>query len=291
MRPFEYFEPASLDEALALLSQTNGRGSVLAGGTDLLVEIKEKVRAPDQVINIKKIPGLDRLDYEPGTGLRIGALVTVRQVETAPVVGRYYPSLAGAARELGSIQVRSRATVAGNICRASPSADLPPPLMAAGATVTLVGPGGERRVALEEFFTGPGRTVLARNELLVEINVPAPPPQTGQVYIKHGRRVAMELATVGVAVALTLDGPVCRDARIVLGAVAPTPLRARQAEAVLRGQVMDEGLVQAVAKAAMAEARPIDDVRSSAGYRREMVGVQTARAIRRAVAEARKEGV
>lgn len=287
MKPFEYFAPPTLAEAVALLGRYNGRASLLAGGTDLLVEIKERIRLPDYVINIKKIAGLEYLTYDEAAGLKIGALATVRAVETSPPVNQKYPGLAQAARELGSIQVRCRATVAGNICRASPSADTLPPLIAAGASVRIFGPQGERALLLADFFTGPGQTVLAADEILTEIDLPAPPPHTGHAYLKHGRRKAMELATVGVAVTLTLAGDVCHDIRIVLGAVAPTPIRARQAEAVLQGATPAERAISAAAEAAMAEARPINDVRSSAAYRREMVRVLTGRAITQALARAR----
>jgi carbon-monoxide dehydrogenase medium subunit len=289
MKRFEYFAPDTLDDVITLLSRYKGEASVLAGGTDLLVEIKERTRLPDYVINIKKIPGLDQLTYDEASGLTIGALATVRAVETSPLVNEKYPGLAQAARELGSIQVRHRATVAGNICRASPSADTLPPLIADGASVKIYGPQGERELLLEDFFTGPGQTVLAADEILIEIDVPAPPPNTGQSYLKHGRRKAMELATVGVAVSLTLAGDLCQNVRIVLGAVAPTPIRARQAEVILQGITPDEQAIIAAAEAAMAESRPISDVRSSADYRREMVQVLTGRAIRQALDRARDE--
>lgn len=289
MRPFEYFEPATLNETVALLGRYNGQANILAGGTDLLVEIKEQLKQPDYVINIKKLPGLDGLTYDEVEGLRVGALVTVRRIETSPLVQAKYAGLAQAARDLASIQVRCRATVAGNICRASPSADTLPPLIADSAAVKLFGPQGERVIPLEEFFTGPGKTVMARDEVLTEIVVPVPLPHTGKVYLKHGRRKAMELATVGVAVTLTLAGEVCQEVRIVLGAVAPTPIRARQTETILRGQVVGDSVISAAAQAAQAESRPISDVRSSAEYRREMVRVLTARAVRQAVEAAREE--
>lgn len=283
MRPFEYAEPRSLDEAVALLASHRGQASVFAGGTDLFVEIKARVRRPDYVINLKRISGMDHLCYDEQSGLRFGALVTAREIETSPIVKEKYPGLAQAARELASIQVRNRATVAGNICRASPSADTPPPLIADGARVRIYGGAGERVVPLEEFFTGPGRTVLQPDEILVEVMVPPPLPRTGQVYIKHGRRKAMELATVGVAVTMALEGEVCREVRIVLGAVAPTPIRAREAESLLRGNAVDEAAIAGAAETAMREARPISDVRASAEYRREMVRVLTARALRQAL--------
>jgi len=274
MRRFEYFEPQSLDEASRLLA---AGGQVLAGGTDLLVEIKEQLRRADRVVNIKKIPGIGGLSFDPANGLRIGALATAREVELSPVVLEKYASLAQAARELGSIQVRNRATIVGNICRASPSADTLPPLIADGAVIRLHGPSGERELLLENFFTGPGKTVLRPDELVTELVVPAPAPRTGKVYIKHGRRKAMELATVGVAVTLTRDA----DVKIVLGAVAPTPIRARAAEEVLKN---DPKALDRAAAAAMAEARPISNVRASAEYRREMVRVLTRRALEQALA-------
>jgi aerobic carbon-monoxide dehydrogenase medium subunit len=282
MRRFDYFEPQTLDEAVAMLGRYNGTANVLAGGTDLLVEIKEQIRKPDHVVNIKKIPGMDRLCFDPAAGLKFGALVTAREIELSPDVRRDYRGLAQAASEVGSIQVRNRATIVGNICRASPSADTLPPLIADGAVVTVFGPTGERRVALEDFFLGPGKTVLRPDEIVTGVNVPTVAPHSAGIYIKHGRRKAMELATVGVAVSLTLDAAVCRRIRIVLGAVAPTPIRAKQAEAVVEGQVLEEALIEAAAQAAMEESRPISNIRGSAAYRREMVRVLTARAIQQA---------
>jgi carbon-monoxide dehydrogenase medium subunit len=287
MRRFEYFEPATLDEAVALMQRFGGDASLLAGGTDLLVEIREHIRWPRQVVNIKKIPGMAALAYDDRTGLRFGALVTAREIEISRVVLEKYPGLVQAARELGSIQVRHRATIVGNVCRASPSADTLPPLIADGASVTMYGPAGKRTVALEDFFTGPGKTVLGTGELVTEIAVPPPPPRTGKHYIKHGRRKAMELATVGVGVTLTLDGGACREIRIALGAVAPTPIRARQAEDSLRGGTLDDAAIERAAQTAMGECRPISNVRGSAEYRRDMVGVLTQRAIRQAMGSAR----
>jgi len=283
MRRFAYFAPTTLDEAVALLGRYDGKASVLAGGTDLLVEIKEQLRRPDQIIDIKKIPAMTQLAYHPDDGLKIGALVTTRQIETSPVVLEKYPGLGQAVRELGSIQIRNRATLAGNVCRASPSADTLPPLMADRARVTLYGPRGSRTLALETFFTGPGKTVMRPDELMTEIRLPPPPPRTGKAYIKLGRRKAMELATVGVAVSVTLQENRFREVDIVLGAVAPTPLRALKAEAILRTKEVSEDLIEKAAIAAMSESKPISNVRASADYRREMVAVLTRRALRQAL--------
>ena len=284
---FDYAEPATLDEAVALLGAGAGRAVVFAGGTDLLVQMRQHVRTPAQVVNIKKILGLDALAFDPVDGLTIGALTTTRAIETSELVRRHYAGLHASTVHFASIQVRHRATVVGNVCRASPSADTLPPLIADGAMLRVQGRQGVREVAVEDFCTAPGRTVLAPDELVTRITVPAPPPHTGKVYLKHGRRTEMELATVGVAVTLTMDGALCRDVRIVLAAVAPTPLRAAAAEHALRGHAVDARSIAASAEAAMAEARPIGDVRGSADYRREMVGVLTRRALQQALEAAR----
>jgi carbon-monoxide dehydrogenase medium subunit len=279
MRSFEYHKPTSLGEASNLLVDLGADAHVLAGGTDLLVELKENLRVARHAIDIKGIHGLCSRSFDAETGLCFGALVTVRELETWDAVITHYPNLCTALRLLGSIQIRNRATVAGNVCRASPSADTIPPLIADGAEVTIRGPQGERRVLLEHFFTGPGRTVLAPGEIVTGFVVPPPDRQSGRAYIKHGRRKAMELATVGVAVSLAVEGARCREIRIALGAVAPTPIRAGAAEAVLRGNTLDPESIATAARAAMAQSTPISNVRASETYRREMVGVLTRRAI------------
>ncbi len=287
MRPFDLKQPRTTAEAIALLTQHGARANLLAGGTDLLVEIKEGIRAPDVVIDAKHLPGMRELSVSPGGGLRLGALVTAREVETSEAVRQHYHGLWQAVRELGSIQVRNRATVAGNVCRASPSADTLPPLIADGAVVSIIGPGGERNIALEDFFTGAGKTVLAGDEIVTGFTLPPPQPGTGKCYIKHGRRKAMELATVGVAVTLTMSGGVCTSIRIALGAVAPTPIRARKAEAVLAGQKIDAALITHCGAVAASESSPISNIRGSADYRRRMVEELTQRAVTAAMEAAR----
>lgn len=289
---FDYAEPRTLTEASAALRGHDGFASVMAGGTDLLVEIKEHLRRVQCVVNIKRIPGLDGLSFDAATGLRFGALTTARAIELNPDVARHYPGLAQAVRELGSIQVRHRATVVGNICRASPSADTLPPLIADGARIVIGDGHSTREMLLEDFFSGPGKTALQPGELVLTIAVPPPPAafgthaRTGRVYIKHGRRKAMELATVGVAVSLTLDAAgVCTQARIALGAVAPTPIRARAAETLLEGTRIGPESLAGAAERAMLACTPISNVRASAAYRREMVGVLTRRALEQALAQ------
>ena len=279
MKPFEYYEPASLAEASDLMRRLGKDASIIAGGTDLLVEMKEELRSVLHLVNIKKIQNLRDFTYDPAAGLRFGALVTVREIETSPHVIGNYPNLAKAVSLLGSVQVRNRATVVGNICRASPSADTIPPLIADGASLTVYNGGTERTVLLEDFFTGPGRTVLSPGDIVTGISLPAPRPTSGRAYIKHGRRKAMELATVGVAVSIEHAAGHCSDIRIALGAVAPTVIRARRTEDLLRGRTIDAALLAEAAESAMQEATPIGNVRASAAYRRDMVGVLTRRAI------------
>lgn len=286
MRPFELLRPGSAQEAVALLAKHGSRASLMAGGTDLLVEIKEGIRAPDVVIDAKGVSGLNDLNASAAGGLQFGSLITTRQLELNAVLREHYHGLWQALRELGSIQVRNRATVAGNVCRASPSADTLPPLIADGATITMMGIAGERTMLLEEFFTGPGKTQLAPDEIVTGFTVPPPTPRTGKCYIKHGRRKAMELATVGVAVTLTMADETISEIRIALGAVAPTPIRARKAEAVIRGHVPSPDLIGECARIAASETSPISNIRGSADYRRRMVEELTARAIASALESA-----
>lgn len=282
---FNYLEPATIEEAVSLLGKYDGKAKVVAGGTDLVVQIREKLIAPEYVVDIGYISGLDRIDYDETQGLRIGALATIRAIEKSSKICQVYPAIAQSAGLLGSVAIRNVATIGGNLCNAAPSADTAPALIGLSAKGKIIGPDGEKIVSLEEFFTGPGCIVCEPGELLVEIQVPVPSPGTRGVYLKHGRS-AIDLATVGVAVIMTMEpGAVCRDVKIVLGAVAPTPMRARKAEEVLRGKKVEPALIEKSAQAAADEARPITDVRASAEYRKEMVKVYTRRAIAQLVAQ------
>jgi aerobic carbon-monoxide dehydrogenase medium subunit len=286
MHRFEYCAPVSLAEAISLLDRHGDSARVIAGGTDLLTALKERWERPAYVIGLAAIPDLTYITFAEEVGLRIGATTTVRAVETSAAVRSNYPVLAYAASTLASIQIRNLATVAGNICRASPSADTPPALIVLGAQVKLAGPDGERVVALDDFFTGPGRTVRRPNELLTEIRIPPPRPHSGAAYFKHSPRRAMDLAVVGVAAALVLENGLCRDVRIALGAVAATPRRARGAEAALEGFEPTAARLEKAARVAATECSPISDVRGSADYRREMVRVNTERALQQALESA-----
>lgn len=275
MRSFDHFTPKSLPEALELLARLNGQTYPIAGGTDLLLKMKSGELTPQRLVNIKRLPELMGITYDQRTGLKLGALATLRELTRSPLIREHYPVLAQTAGLIASEQIRSFATLGGNLCNAAPSADLAPPLIALGGTVRLVGPSGERRLLLEDFFLGPGSTALQPGELLKEISVQ--PPEGNTIYLKHSPRAFMDIAVVGVAVHMQLAGSVCRQARIVLGAVAPVPLRARRAEAELIGPLTEKRIAQA-AKTAAEECSPIDDVRGSAWYRKRMVEVLVNRA-------------
>jgi carbon-monoxide dehydrogenase medium subunit len=281
---FDYLAPQTLAETLSLLSQYKGKARLLAGGTDLIPQLKGRLRkAPQYIIDLKAIPGLDYIKYDKAKGLAIGALATIKAIIDSPVVNERFNMLAQAAESMASPQVRNRGTIAGNICNAVPSADSAPALLVLEARLKLVSSKGERTVSIDDFFTGPNRTALADDEILVEIQLPTPPPNSKGVFLKLGPRQAMDLAIVGVAVLVVPDNGECKDIRIALEAVAPTPLRARKAEAVLREQVFEDELIAKAGQTAAAEAKPINDHRASAQYRREMVEVLVKRAIEQAV--------
>jgi len=271
LQPFDYFRPSTLKEALKLLDDYDGEAKILAGGTDLLVGMKEKGLSPRYIIDIKGIKGLDRISYSEKSGLTVGAMATMNTVAGSSCVGAHYDFLACAASEVGSVQVRNRATIGGNLCNAAPSAETAPSLLCLGAKVKLVGLKKERIVPLEEFFQGPGMTVLD-GEILTEIL--APPEKMQGVYIKHSPRRAMDIAVIGVAAAVRAEKDKGRweQVRIALGAVAPTPIRVREAEELLKKAGPTKTAIEKAREIAMRAASPIFDVRASAEYRSEMVG-------------------
>ncbi len=278
---FEYHAPTSLDEALDQLSRHGDKAKVLAGGTDLLVSMKKREILPEHLINLKGIQELNHLHYDKKHGLKIGGLVRLGEIERSTIVREKFSALWDAVNVIAAPQIRSLATIGGNLCSAVPSADTPPPLMALGASLTLAGKNGERTVLVEDFFAGPETSVLNPDEILRHVSIPNPPENSGGAYLKLMRRNAMDLALVGVAACLRLDKGkrVCKEARIALGAVAPTPIRALRAEEVLLNKEADEHLAMEAGKVAAEEARPITDVRASKEYRTEMVRVLTKRAV------------
>jgi carbon-monoxide dehydrogenase medium subunit len=279
--PLEMYQPTSLQEASRLLKDNGPGGRFLAGGTDLVIAIKEKGLLPKYVVDLKKVPGLSGIRENGDGSITIGALTTMREIETAPLITGKFPFLAQSAAEVGSIQIRNRATVGGNMANATPSADVAPALIALNAAATIFSAAGERTVSLKEFFRGPSQSVMTPDEILTEITIPKTDPRLVGEYIKFSPRDMMDLAYVGVAVAYVLDEKErrCENVRIVLGAVAPTPIRAPKAEAILEGRILTEELATRAGEMAAQEAKPISDVRSSADYRRAMVGVMTKRAL------------
>ena len=242
------------------------------------------------MVSVKRIPGLDQLSYSPRAGLRLGTLVTVQTLERDPIIRSHYPALSAAAATFAGVQVRNLSTIGGNACNASPAGDTLPSMLAFEAQCRIVGPEGERWMPLDQFFVAPGRCALKSGEILREFRLPPPKPNTGSLYIKDSPRSAMDIAAVGVASVISLDnkGRVCRDVKIALGAVAPTPIRASAAEEVLRGQPVDQEHIDDASRAAGAESRPIDDIRNSARHRRAIVEALTRRSLQYAVQIAQK---
>ena len=275
----EYFEPKTLGDALSLLARHGAEAKVIAGGTDVMVDIKFK-EEPDSLVNIKKIPGLTGIK-ENGASLRIGALTTIRELETSALVREKLPVLWQAAHQFASLQVRNTATIGGNICRASPSGETLTPLLVLEAKAKLAFSEGEKSEPFSAFFQGPGKSSAGAKGLLTEIDVPIPPAGSKGVYLKHAVRGAMDIAMVGVAVLLTPDAGKnnIQEVRIGLGAVAPTPVRAPKTEALLRGKRLTAALIKEAGALAASEASPISDQRSSAENRRWIVDALTRRGL------------
>ena len=285
MRRFELDVPETLEDCLRLLAARGSDAKLLAGGTDLLPQMKNGVLTPKRVIDLSGVARVRALEVDQ-KGLRIGAAVPARQVEQDARVRGGYASVAEAAALLGSIQVRNLATVGGNLCNAAPSADMAPPLLALEGVAVIAGPKGERRVPLSDFFTGVRKTVLGADEILVEIVAPAPGPKSGGSYLRHTPRRELDIAVVGVASQVTLSNGVCSKARIALAAVAPTPVRATGAEATLEGKALTPQLIAQAADLAAQDAKPISDQRGSADFRRHLVRVLTRRTLTMALARA-----
>jgi carbon-monoxide dehydrogenase medium subunit len=297
MKKFDYFKPKTLEEALTLLAKYGEKAKLIAGGTDVIVMIKQKTMAPDVLISLKEIPGLDQI--KSNGSLSIGPMVTHRAIEKSEAIRKNFSALADAADFLGSIQIRNVATIGGNICTAAPSADTATPLLVLGTQVKIKNLKEERTLPIEEFFKGPGETVLKTGEMIKELIIPNPLPNTGSAYYKLQRRLALDLPILGVSVLLSLDknkvtcsdilcttSPissilhkmeedqiVCKEVRIALGVAAPTPLRAVKAENLLRGKKISDELLEEVAETASKEAQPRDSIRGEAWYRRDMIRV------------------
>lgn len=277
----EYLFPTSVDEALEVLVAREGQARVVAGGTDLILDLREGRRQAETLVDITRIPDLNRITLDDGI-ITLGAAVTYRRVIGSPLLQTRAPVLVEACRTVGSPQIRNVGTLVGNLANASPAGDAIPPLWALGASVTLTSRrGGRRTLPLEEFFLGVRRTTLSPDEMLVSISFPAPQPNERSAFLKLGLRRTLAIAVANVAAVLGFDGDVVTHARIALGAVAPTVIRAREAEESLAGRPLTEKAIVRAGDLAAAAARPIDDIRGGAAYRREVVRVLTTRALRR----------
>lgn len=273
--PFEYLAPSSLEEALKLLERYRGKAKLLAGGTDLLIQMKERKVMPEYVIGLKNIPGLDKIEAADG-GLRIGALATHQTIAASSLVKERFACLAQACRKIASPQIRSIATIGGNICNAGPSADSAPALLALDARIKVVSRRAEKDLPLDRFLVAPFQTSLSQTALVAGIFVPFPPSGSATSYRYLTKRTEIDETLVGAAVKLTLDGHgKCSEAAIGLCSVAPAPFRARSAESLLKGKEVTPALVERAAWTAAAETTP----RSRAGYRREMTAVMVSRAL------------
>jgi carbon-monoxide dehydrogenase medium subunit len=277
---FEYHTPTSLPEALDLLTKYDGRGAVLAGGTDLLVSMKKREVLPEHLISLKGVAELKGI-HDEKEGMKIGTFVTLGEIEHSKMIQDKFGVLWDAVQVMASRQIRNLATIGGNLCSAAPSADTAPPLIVLDASVEILSPNGKRKVLVENFFKGPGESDLKPGEILTQIMIPNPPPKSGGAYFKLMRRAAMDLAQVGIAACLSIDleKNICTGARIALGAVGLTPIRALKAEQILLNKQVNQKIGKEAGKIAAEEANPRSSIRASKEYRREMIEVLTKRAV------------
>jgi len=287
LKNFQYAAPQSVGDATRLLA-TTPHALLLAGGTDLLVQLRSGRKTADLVIDAKHIPELNEIRYDPARGLTLGAAVPCYRIYGDAAVTRNYPSLADVAAIIGGTQIQGRASIGGNLCNAAPSADAVPLLMALQATCRIAGGSGVREVAVEDFCTGPGRNVLQPGEMLVSLHLPAAGARSGARYLRFIPRNEMDIAVAGAGVAVTLDNGTFRSARIALSAVAPTPLLVREAGEWLAGKPVNAESIHAAAEMAKAAAKPITDMRGTTEYRKHLCAVLTRRALEAAVDSARK---
>lgn len=285
-RSFEYFSPRTLEEAVALLQKHGPDAKLLSGGQSLIPMMKLRLVSPEYIVDINRIPGLDYISESDGH-LKIGALAREHELESSEVVKKHFPILADTARVIADPLVRSQATICGNLAHGDPANDHPATMLALGATVVATGPKGKREIGIEDFFPGLFTTALEAEEILTEIKIPFPPTHSGGAYLKLERKVG-DFATAGVAVQLTLDdsGTVKR-AGIGLTNVGMTPIKAKQAEDFLTGKNLDEATIQKAGELAAADSQPMDDIRGSADYKRDLVRVLTTRALTRALDRAK----
>lgn len=285
-RSFEYSAPSTLNEAVSLLQELGPDAKILSGGQSLIPMMKLRLASPPHIVDINRIPGLDYLREEGGV-LRIGALVRETDLEHSDLVRSRFPIIADTTSVIADPLVRNQATVCGNLAHGDPANDHPATMLALGASVVAIGPSGEREIPVDKFFPGLFTTALQPDEILKEIRIPIPPPSSGGAYLKLERKVG-DYATAGVAVQITLDASgACSRAGIGLTNVGFTPIEATKAEALLKGKSLDKATIQQAAQLAASESQPVDDIRGSADYKRDLVRVLTSRALERALARAK----
>ena len=289
MKAIDYVATKTLDRAIELLAEKGPQAKVLAGGSDLLVQMRGGRWNADLLVDVKAVPELNQLSYDPQRGLELGAAVPCYRIYQHEVVASAYPGLIDAAAMIGGIQIQGRASVGGNLCNAAPSADAIPPLIVLGAVCNIAGPQGTRQVPVEDFCTAPGRNVLQPGELLVSLHLPPPASRSGASYLRFIPRNEMDIAVAGVASSVVLDqaGQSFTAARIALASVAPTPVFVREASESLEGKPVSEQVIEEAAQAAMAAARPISDMRGTVQQRVHLVGVLARRTLRNAIQRAR----
>ena len=287
LRKFDYLKPGSAAEVVSLLQDYQEKASLLAGGTDLLVFMKLGAKNPKYVIDLKDISALNYMSWSTTDGLRIGSLTTLQSIIKHPIIREHLPMLEQAAKAIGHPQIRSRATIVGNICTASPSGDMAPSLLALKAQVKVVSPVGERTIPIKEIFAGSFKTVLAPTDLVTEIHVPPLPPRSAGSYCWQPKITTIDETLVGAAAVVTLtDGKVLKDVRIGLGSVAPIPIRAPRTEEFLRGKQIEDRLFEEAASIAAGETQP----RTRADYRREMTKLLVEQVLKEAVNQACRNG-
>ncbi len=291
MEAIDYTAPKTLDEALKIMAANGDRARLLAGGTDLLVQLRGGRRSADVVVDSKFIPELNELSYDAQKGLTIGAAVPCYKIYENKDVISNYPGINDAATLIGSIQIQGRATLGGNLCNSAPSADAIPPIIVLGGVANISGPNGSRQVPVEDFCTGPGQNVLQPGEILISINLPAPQAHSGANYLRFIPRNEMDIAVAGVGSSVVLDasGQNFVSGRIALASVAPTPVLAKDAGDSLAGKPVSDATIDEAAQKAMADAKPINDMRGTIKQRVHLVGVLTRRTLNNAVNRARGE--
>lgn len=279
---FEYFIPKTLESALSILAEQGEDAHLFAGGTDVMVKMSAGRLRPKAIIRLMDVEGLDGINFHPEEGLTLGATARLAKVASHPDILNHYPALAHSVQVMANEEVRHMATVAGNLCNAAPSADTAPPLIAMGAGVTLASLNGERRLPLDQFFKGPGLTAIQHGEIMTSIHIPPPPPKSGASYMRISARCGVDIAAVGVGVMVAFNGKGLKEARVVLGAVAPVPMRATKTEDLLKSRRWTQDLIAEGGGMAAEEAKPISDVRASAEWRKKMVAVLTMRSLEEA---------